>query len=99
MKAVGWRRLKGIVGDKSPFHSSYERGCQAKILLHSSPLDPESVLASRPFLLRGEDFGFDAWSATASERDTDRSCWSSLRGFMPRSRPHSLRSCASLPLA
>jgi hypothetical protein len=60
---------------------------------------PRSVIASRPLLLRGEDFGFNAWSATEYDRDTDRSCWSPLCGFMPRSRPHSLRSCASQPLA
>jgi hypothetical protein len=45
---------------------------------------PRSVLASRP-LLRGEDFGFNAWIVTEYDRDTDRSCWSPLSGFMQRS--------------
>jgi len=43
-----------------------------------------SVLASRTLLLRGEDFGYNAWSATEYDRDTDRSCWSPLSGFMQR---------------
>ena len=30
------------------------------------------MLASRPLLIRGEDFGFNAWSATVYDRDTDR---------------------------
>ena len=60
---------------------------------------PRSVLASRPLLLRGEDFGFNAWSATEYDRDTDRSCWSPVSGFMQRFRHQSLRSCASQPLA
>jgi len=60
---------------------------------------PRWVLASRSLLLRGEDFGFNAWSATEYDRDTNRSCWSSLSGFMQRSRHHWLRSCASQPLA
>src|SRR5437870_1119910 len=34
---------------------------------------PRSVLASRP-LLRGEDFGFNAWSVTECDRYMDRSC-------------------------
>src|ERR1035441_2509988 len=58
---------------------------------NTSPLlsvRPRSVLASRPFLLRGEDFGFNAWSATEYDRDTDRSCWSPLSGFMQRFRHH-----------
>ena len=50
-------------------------------------------------LLRGEDFGFNAWSVTEYNRDTEPSCWSSLSGFMQRFRRHSLRSCASQPLA
>jgi hypothetical protein len=32
---------------------------------------PRSVLASRPLLLRGEDFGSNAWSATEYDRDTE----------------------------
>jgi hypothetical protein len=44
-------------------------------------------------------FWFNAWSATEYDRDTDRSCWFPLSGFMQRSRHHSLRSCASQPLA
>ena len=39
------------------------------------------VLASRRLLLGGEDFGFNAWSATECDRDTDRSCGSPLSGF------------------
>src|SRR6266496_6368597 len=46
---------------------------------------PRSVLASRPLLLRGEDFGFNAWSVTECDRDMNRSCWSPLSDFMPRS--------------
>src|SRR5260370_19258634 len=68
---------------------------------NSSPLlsvRPRLVLASRPPPLRGEDFGSNGWSATEYDRDTDRSCWSPLSGFMQRSRHHSLRSCASQPL-
>jgi hypothetical protein len=34
--------------------------------------------------LRGEDFGFNAWSATVYDRDTNGSCWSPLSGFMQR---------------
>ena len=49
---------------------------------------PRSVLASRPLLFRGEDFGFNAWSATEYDRDTDRIGWSPLSGFMLRSRHH-----------
>src|ERR1700730_724212 len=60
---------------------------------------PRSVLASRPLLLSGEDFGFNAWSVTEYDRDRDCSCWSALSGFMQRSRHQSLRSCASQPLA
>ena len=56
-------------------------------------------LGSRPPLLRREDFGFNAWSVPEYDRDTDRSCWSPLSGFMQRSRHHWLRSCASQPLA
>src|SRR5439155_18786303 len=37
--------------------------------------------ASRPLLLRGEGFGFNAWSAAEYDRDTDRSCWSPLEWF------------------
>src|SRR6266576_46444 len=48
---------------------------------------PRSVLASRP-LLRGEDFGFNAWSVTECDRYMDRSCWSPLSDFMPLSRHH-----------
>src|ERR1700758_5577050 len=46
---------------------------------NTSPLlsvKPRSVLASRPLLLRGEDFGSNAWSATEYARDRDRSCFS-----------------------
>ena len=39
------------------------------------------MLASRPLLLGGEDFGFNAWSATEYDRDTDRSCLVSLEWF------------------
>jgi hypothetical protein len=49
---------------------------------------PRSVLASRPLVLRGEDFGFNAWSVTEYARDTDRFGWSALSGLMPRSRHH-----------
>src|SRR5438876_3885991 len=38
---------------------------------NTSPLlsvGPRSVLASRPLLLRGEDFGFNAWRATEDDR-------------------------------
>src|ERR1700741_2507488 len=59
---------------------------------NTSPLlsvRPRSVLASRPLLLRGEDFGSNAWSATEYDRNTDRSCCSPLSGFMQRSRHHS----------
>ena len=42
---------------------------------------PRSVLASRPLLLCGEDFGFNACSATEYDRDTERSCRSALSGF------------------
>src|SRR5437868_9822676 len=51
---------------------------------NTSPLlsvRPRSVLASRPLLLRGEGFGFNAWSAAEYDRDTDRSCWSPLEWF------------------
>src|SRR5437773_3151707 len=101
---VSARRLKTaglwqVSSDKSLLHSSYERGCQAKTLLLLLSVRPRSVLASRPLLLRGEHFGFKAWSATEYDRDTDRSCWSPWSGFMLRSRHHSLRSCASQPLA
>src|ERR1700686_3420780 len=34
-----------------------------------------SELASRPLLLRGEDFGFNAWSVTEYDRDTDSLEW------------------------
>jgi len=40
------------------------------------------VLASRLLLLRGEDFGFNAWSVTEYQRGTDCSCWAPLRGFV-----------------
>ena len=53
---------------------------------NTSPLlsvRPRSVLASRPLLLRGEDFGFNAWRV--AEYDRDRSGGSALSGFMPRS--------------
>src|SRR5215813_9879226 len=87
-----------LTGDKSPFHSSYERGCQEKTLLHS--LRETSIGACiQALLLRGEGVGSNAWSATECDRDTDRSCWSPVSGFMQRSRHHSLRSCASQPLA
>ncbi len=33
-------------------------------------LRPRSVHASRPLLLRGEDFGFNAWSVTEHDRVT-----------------------------
>ena len=79
----------------SPLHSSYERGCQAKTLLHWTSIVPCIQVA----LLRGEDFGSSARSATEYDRDRDRSCWSPLSGFMQRFRHHSLRSCASQPLA
>jgi hypothetical protein len=46
---------------------------------------PRSVLASRPLLLPGEDFGFNAWSVTECDRDMNRSCWSPWSDFMPRS--------------
>src|SRR2546428_13345952 len=42
---------------------------------NTSPLlsvRPRSVLASRSLLLRGEDFGFNAWSSTEYDRDTDQ---------------------------
>src|ERR1700726_4228162 len=42
--------LAGVI---SPYHSSYEKGCHAQTLLHSSLVRPRSVLASRPLLLRG----------------------------------------------
>jgi hypothetical protein len=32
--------------------------------------------------------GSNAWRATECDRDTDRSCWFPLRGFMQRSRHH-----------
>ena len=56
-----------------------------------------SVLASRALLLRGEDFGFDAWSATEYARDTDRSCWSAWSGFMQRFRRGGGRGAAQSP--
>jgi hypothetical protein len=31
------RMLVGDAGEKSRYHSSYERGCQEQTLLHSSP--------------------------------------------------------------
>jgi len=49
---------------------------------------PRSLLASRPLVLRGEDFGFNAWSVTEYARDTDRFGWSALSGFMPWFRHH-----------
>src|SRR5579864_2693211 len=55
---------------------------------NTSPLlsgRPRAVLASRPLLLRGEDFGSNACSATEHDRDTNRSCRSPLSGFMQRS--------------
>src|SRR5690349_9566681 len=51
---------------------------------NTSPLlsvRPRSVLTSRPLVLRGEDFDFNAWSAAEYDRDTG-SCWSALSGFM-----------------
>ena len=33
---------------------------------------PRSVLASRPLFFVERDFGFNAWSATEHDRDTDR---------------------------
>jgi len=51
-------------------------------------LRPRSVLASGPLLLRGEDFGFNAWRVAEYARATDRSGWSALSGLMPRSRHH-----------
>ena|SRR5437667_1598941 len=51
---------------------------------NTSPLlsvRPRWVLAFRPLLLRGEGFGFNAWSAAEYDRDTDRSCWSPLEWF------------------
>src|SRR5580765_2919845 len=63
----------------------------------STPLREPSIGAciQAPSSWRGCSF----WSATEYDRDTDRSCWSPLSGFMQRSRHHSLRSCASRPLA
>ena len=60
---------------------------------------PRPVLASRPIVLRGEDFGFNAWSAAEHDRDTGLSGWSSLSDFIQRSRHHWLRSRASQALA
>jgi hypothetical protein len=51
---------------------------------NTSPLlyvRPRSVLASRPHLLRGEDFGFNTWSAAEYDRDTDRRFWFPLEWF------------------
>ena len=65
----------------------------------STPLRETSIGACiQAPLLRGEDFDFNAWRATQYDRGGSqlRVC---LGGFMPRSRHHSLRSCASQPLA
>jgi len=50
----------------------------------SPPLREISTGACIQALLRRENFGFNAWSATEYARDTDRSCWSPLSGFMQR---------------
>ena len=60
---------------------------------------PRSLLASRPLFFVERILVSSARSATEYDRDTDRSCWSSLTGFMQRFRHHWLRSCASQPLA
>src|SRR5664279_4638576 len=39
-----------LVGVTSPFHSSYERGCQEKTLLHSPPGDLDRCLHPGSFL-------------------------------------------------
>ena len=54
----------------------------------STPLRETSIRCLHPgpfFFLRGEGFGSNPWSATEYDRDTDRSCWSPLSGFMQRS--------------
>ena len=51
---------------------------------NTSPLlsvRPRSVLASRPLLLGGEDFGSNAGSATEYDRDTDPQLLVSLEWF------------------
>ena len=65
---------------------------------NTSPLlsvRPRSGLASRPLLLRGEDFGLNAGRSPEYDRETVRSCWFPLSGFMQRSRHRSLRTGAS----
>jgi len=55
-----------IVGSRR-FHSSYERGCQEKHF--SAALRETSIVACiKALLLRGEDFGFNARSATQHDR-------------------------------
>ena len=74
----------------SRYHSSYERGCQAKTLLHSLRETSIGACIQAPSSSwRG--FGFNAWSGTEYDRDTDHSCWSPLSGFMRRSRHHPMR--------
>ena len=59
-----WVRLwLAIAVVTSPFHSSYERGCQEKILLHSPPWDPGMVTCIQaPFFLE-RILGFALWIA------------------------------------
>src|ERR1700732_4562564 len=81
-------------------HITHPKRGDVKQKHFSSALRKTSMGACiQALLLRGEEFGSNAWSATEYDRDTDRSCWSPLSGFMQRSRHHSLRSCASQPLA
>jgi hypothetical protein len=49
--------------DTPRLHSSYERGCQATTLLHSSPSDLDRCLHRAPSS-SGRGFGSNAWSAT-----------------------------------
>src|ERR1700730_7190230 len=88
-----------ITVEVSRLHSSYERGCQEKTLLHSPPGDLDRCLHPGPFLFVEGLLVLTLGAPHRVRQECGSQLLSPLSGFMQRSRHHSLRSCASQPLA
>src|ERR1035438_3569555 len=63
-----WLGLKRMVGVISPFHSSYERGCQEKKILPAPREDADVVTCIQPRLIPGGVVGLAALDRRAFQR-------------------------------
>src|SRR4029077_10735768 len=98
VKTKGVRKLSSATVETSQLRSSYEKGCQAETLLHSSPWGLDRGLHPGPFFVER------VLVLTPGAPQSTTGIRIAVAGlprvvFMQRSRHHSLQSSASQPLA